>query len=107
MEQDKLLKEIYYNPKTTGSIRTIYNQVKSHGITYNDVKTFVQNQQTHQIFTKPKKPKHYYPHMADYKNEILQIDLADFSDVATVNKNYKYLLVAIDVFSRFAHVIPL
>ena len=107
IEQDKLLKEIYYNPKTTGSIRTIYNQVKNHGITYNDVKTYVQSQQTHQIFKKPKKPKHYFPHMADYKNQILQIDLANVSDIATVNKNYKYLLAIVDVFSRFAYVIPL
>ena len=35
------------------------------------------------------------------------MDLVDMTDISTSNKNYKYLLVAIDVFSRYAFVIPL
>ena len=58
-------------------------------------------------YLKKKRNAHYFPITANFKFEILQIDLVDMSDIAAANKNYKYLLVAIDVFSRFAFVYPL
>ena len=35
------------------------------------------------------------------------MDIVDVSDIAAANKNYTCLLVAIDVFSRYALVYPL
>ena len=43
----------------------------------------------------------------DHKYDILQLDLVDMSNLATSNKNYKYLLVAIDVYSRLGFVVPM
>ena len=37
----------------------------------------------------------------------MQIDLVDMTDIATVNENYKFLLVCVDVFSRLAYVVPM
>ena len=40
-------------------------------------------------------------------DELWQMDLADMQAIATDNDGYRYLLVCIDVFSKFVWVIPL
>ena len=103
-----LLFNLYYSPNTQfTSIRSLYDAVKNQGITQKEVKDFIQRQDTTQLFKAQKKPKHYFPIVAKHKFEILQLDLVDLSNLATANNNYKYLLVAVDVFSRYAFVEPL
>ena len=103
-----LLKNLYYSPNTQyTSIKTLYGAVKNNGIPYNEVKTFIQQQEPSQLFKQQKHVKYYFPITAKFKYEILQMDLVDMSDIASTNENYKYLLVIIDVFSRFAFVFPL
>ena len=45
--------------------------------------------------------KHYHPIKSNYKNQILQADLVDISDISGYNEGIKYLSIVIDVFSRF------
>ena len=40
-------------------------------------------------------------------DELWQMDLADMQSMASVNDGYRYLLVCIDVFSKFCWVVPL
>ena len=42
--------------------------------------------------------KYYFP-ITGHKNDI-QIDLMDMSNVSTMNKNFKFALVAVDIFTR-------
>ena len=56
-EQEQLLKETYYNPKTTGSIKHVFEQVRTYGIKYIDVKQFISKQETSQLFKKTTKDK--------------------------------------------------
>ena len=72
--------------------------MKNNGIPYNEVKTFIQQQEPSQLFKQQKHVKYYFPITAKFKYEILQMDLVDMSDIASTNENYKYLLVIIDVF---------
>ena len=103
-----LLENLYYSPNTQyTSIKSLYSAVKNKGITNNEVRDFIQNQESSQLFKKAVRIKHYCPIVAKYKFEILQADIADMSNIATANRNYNYLLVVVDVFSRFAFVIPL
>ena len=52
---------------------------------------------------RPRNPTYAY-----YKRYQFQIDLMELSDsVSSVNDNYRYLLTAIDIFTRFAFVEPL
>ena len=44
---------------------------------------------------------------AKHLNYLWQLDLADVSSLYKTNRSYRYLLVQIDVLSRFAHVVPL
>lgn len=103
-----LLDTLYYGETTQfTSIKSLHDAVKSRGITYKEVRDFIQNQESNQLFKKPKKIKHYYPIFGEHRYQILQIDIADMSNIAKANKNYNYLFVAIDVFSRMLFVIPL
>ena len=56
-----------------------------------------------------KPPKKYFPITSptDSPFELLQIDLIDLSNLSGSNNNVKYLLVVIDVHSRFAFVVPM
>ena len=105
---EKLMTVLYYSPNTEyTSINKLYNKLKHRGISYDEVKDFINKQEAHQLFKKPKHIKYYFPIVAKYKHEILQADLIDISDLASANENYKYILVCIDVFSRFVYAIPL
>ena len=106
--KEVLLGNLYYSPNTLfTSIKSLYEAVKNKKITYNEVKTFIQKQESNQLFKKQPKVKNYFPIYAKHKYEIIQLDLIDISNLATANKNYKYLLVAIDVYSRIAFVVPI
>ena len=56
---------------------------------------------------KQKKPRVFNPIFVYGRRELLQIDLADVSRLANYNGGVKYLLTAIDTFSRKAWVVPL
>ena len=98
-EHEKLMLTKFYNPGLQyTSIKNLYAAVKKDGVTLQEVKDFIQKQETSQVFKKQKFIKNYFPIYAKYKFEVLQIDLCDMSDISSANENYKYLLVAVDVF---------
>ncbi len=106
--KDVLLHNLYYAPSTQyTSIKTLYDNVKNKGITYTEVKDFIKNQEANQIFKKTKPIKYYFPITSKFKFEILQMDLADLSNLSASNQNYRYLFVAVDVYSRLAYVVPM
>ena len=107
-EDEKLLHTLYYSPTTLyTSVNSLYNAVKQKGIKLKDVKEFIQKQESTQLFKRPKRIHSYFPIVAKYKFELLQIDLVDMSDISTANQNYKYLLTCVDVFSRLSFVVPM
>ena len=75
-------------------------------MTQRQVKDFIQKQETHQLFKTPK-IVNFFPIYASHRNEIFQVDLMDISNLAGANRNVKYLLTCIDVYTRYAHVIPI
>ena len=107
-EHEKIMFTKFYNPSLKyTSIKKLYDEVKSSGISLGEVRNFILNQEISQVFKKYKRIKHYFPISATHKFEIIQIDICDMSDIAAANENYKYLLVCVDVFSRLAFVIPI
>ena len=46
-----LLDNLFYSPNTQyTSIKSLYTTVKNKGITYNEVRNFIQNQESSQLF---------------------------------------------------------
>ena len=105
---DKILKSIYFDPSTgLLSANKLYEKVKENGITIKEVKEFVNKQEVQQVLKQVKPVKYYFPITAKYKYQLMQVDLVDMSSISANNNNIKFLLVAIDVFSRMMFVIPL
>ena len=106
--KDILLSNLFYSSKTQyTSIKSLYDAVKNKNISYDEVKDFISKQEANQIFKRQRVSKHYFPITSKFKFEILQMDLVDMSNMASANNNYNYLLVAVDVYSRFAFAIPM
>ena len=50
---------------------------------------------------------HFFPITANKENDVIQIDLMDVSNISTKNKNYKYIFVCVDVYSRKGCTMPM
>lgn len=109
---NKLLSKLYYNPKSpvgyTG-LQALYKAAKkiSKKIKLDDVKNWLRKQQTYTLH-KPIRRKFVRRKTVvagiDYQ---WQGDLADVSSLVKYNDKYRYLFCLIDVFSKFAWVVPI
>jgi len=105
----KLLQQLYYNPVSgfTSEAR-LYQRAKEINplITHKITSTFLNNQETAQIH-KRRIIKQYYPLIATKPFQRIQVDLLDISNEnPQQNNNYKFLFLAIDVFSRYVIAFP-
>ena len=107
------LKKIYFNPEEPGSfegVDKLYKRVKKDGkfkISRNRIKKWLQNQLSYSL------NKHVNRNFKRGKvlvagiDDQFEADLASMADFSSENDGFKYLLVVIDVFSRFGWVEPL
>ena len=118
-EADKVLRDKAYdiasNPKYDGYQRGLASMVykffdkKSTGSGFKKLKNTARNSsiladELHKpIIRKFDKRKLYSP----FKDNIWGVDLADMQSLSRKNKGIKYLLCAIDLYSKYAFVIPL
>jgi hypothetical protein len=103
------LRQIYYDPATGFSgADKLYKRSKELGLslTKAQIKKFLEDQETDQVFAK-RKVKHYFPLVAYSAFSRIQIDLADVSQLAHWNNRVKFLFCGIDIFTRYAWIIPL
>ena len=108
--RDKAFK-IASNPKYDGYQRGLASMVykffdkksKGSGITANEFNYQLTNELHKPVIKKFKKRKVY----SSFKDNIWGVDLADMQSLSKFNKGFKYLLCAIDLFSKYAWVIPL
>ena len=99
----KTLQPIYEDPSLglgNGITRFYYIVVNNYlNITREDAQAFLKRQSTYQLTYKPRKKKqellkYNAPHIA------YAMDLIDISRYSTHNKNYKFLLTMVDVYSQ-------
>ena len=113
-QSDKVLRDkvfkIVSDPRYDGYQRGLASMVykffdkksKGSGI-INETNYHLANELHKPIIKKIKKRKVYY----SFKDNIWGLDLADVQSLSKFNKGIKYLLCAIDLFSKYAWVIPL
>jgi ribosomal protein L21E len=102
--------EKYYIKYHFPNLERLYNYLKDDNIsiTKKQVKQFLETQTDKQITTQRKIFKSDNGHIiAFFKNELWQIDIFFLPKYHKKNKGYKYILAAIDIFTRFAYCIPL
>ena len=102
-KKDAVLKKVFYDVTSGfGSIADTLRQAKLQdaSITRVDVKRYLDKQEIRQS----KKPKRYNSFIPSGRLEQIQIDLADFGKAQS---EFRYGLVAVDIFTKHLEVIPL
>jgi len=105
---EELLKKLYYDPATGfTSIKRLYERAKQQDpkITLKFVKEWLQSQEVQQIYSKDNKnAKQQYIPIKCGLNSVgcLQADLLDISRYKNYNKKITFILVVIDVQTRYA-----
>ena len=108
MDKHTLLKNLFYSPNNHfTSIKRLFDQLKNKGITHEEVRNFLQQQETTQLFKRQRRIKHCFPVYAKHGFEILQMDIMDMSDISTADENYKFMLVCVFFPSLLAFAVPL
>lgn len=104
---DSILKEVYYNPRNPGSFggvqRLLREVQKKTGFSRKEVEVFLTQQNT---YTLHKDRRWRFPRnkvIALFKDEQWQADLAEMPQ----DKGYRYILVVIDVFTKYVWAVPL
>ena len=114
---DKILRDkafnIAKNPKYDGYQRGLASMVykyfdkksKGSGVANNEIKQNLQlAKELHKPIIRNFKKRTVY---SGFKGNIWGVDLADMQSLIKYNKGIKYLLCAIDLFSKYAWVIPI
>ena len=109
--KQELLKRLYETSKLPHSftgIRGLLNTAKKYDstVTRNDVLQFLQNQSSYTLHKITQKNFLRRKILAPKPGIIASCDLADMSKLSKFNEGYKYILIFIDVFSRFAQAVP-
>ena len=108
---NEILEELYLSaarPSSLGGINRLWKKARKQtpGPKREDVKEFLQTQYpyTRHRPTRRKFPKRKV--IATNINDVYQMDLVDMQKFAEFNDGVKYILTAIDCFSRYAFAVP-
>ena len=110
---DEYLESLYYDPKKSGSFsgpRALYKVVKSEGkrvISMEKIKKWLKSQEVYTMHRKMVRKFKRNKVQVDHIDEQWDVDLMDMTDYAKENDGIKYVLMAIDIFSRYAWAVPL
>lgn len=103
----KDLEKIYYNVKHPAALGGVAKLAKAGKVSYNQAKDFLLTQDTYTLH-KPLRHNFNRRKVISYGiGELLQCDLLDLTNYSKYNKNHKFLLTAIDVFSKKGYAIPI
>ena len=104
--RDKVIRQVYYDADTGfGSIAETFKESNKilNTITYNDVKDFLERQKVRQF----KAYRGFNSYVATEPLQEMQVDIADFTASGAVNDGYRYCFVAIDIFTKYCHAVPI
>ena len=97
------------NPSAFSGINSLYRAAKktNPNIKVKDIQNFLKDQKSYTLHKPTLKKFPRRKILAPHPKVIASSDLADMTKLASHNSGHKYLLVVIDVFSRYAQVVPL
>ena len=109
---DEKIKAEYYNPKSGfWDARKIWKKLKAKGekVELADVERVIDNQALTQMFKPlPNKYKKEYRSINVPSTRFqFQVDLLDMSKYVAFNRNYKWIMNCVDVYSRYATSVPM
>ena len=110
-EINKILTTFFKDESTTAmNYRTLYDKVVRAmylGISRTDVHKYLKNNPVHLRMTDVNPKPYVQSFRPSYPFEYWQMDLIDFRKLSDENNNYNYILVIIDIFSKFVYLFPI
>ena len=109
----RYLEDIYYETSHPGSysgVDKLYRAIRAEGkhkISRKTIKDFLRTQETYGVH---RKAVNKFPRPRVITSGIgvqAEVDLMDLSNLADFNDGYRYVLVHIDIFSKFVRTVPL
>lgn len=104
---ERILENVYYNLKEPGSYGGVNQLAKNTGLNVDKTRDWLTTQDTYTLHKpvryKFKRRRTYSKHV----NDLVQMDLVDLQSLARDNDSHRFILTAIDVFSRKAYAEPL
>ena len=97
----------YYDPASPGSYGGIQRLHRSSKQPISKVKDFLQSQRTYQLHKQRRIRFKRRKYIVSEIDDLWQADLADMQKLKDQNDGFAYLLVVIDVFSKFLFVRPI
>lgn len=97
------MEKVYFNTKEAagfGGYKALHKQVKDK-FSLKEVKDFVDSDPTYRKFYIPTKKIERARMTSTTVGHIFQTDLMDVQSLSKWNKNYKYILIVVDCFSRY------
>jgi len=104
-DKETILRQIWYHEDGFGSQKQLYDEAKKliPTITMNEVKTWLGKQKMVQT----RGFKTFNSYIANGPLEEVAFDLAVFTRNAEHNNGFQFAMVAVDVFSKFCHIVPM
>jgi len=97
------------NPGSLSGIERLYKSVKKNdpSVRRNDVETYLRGKRSYTLHkvTKKKFPRRQY--LSPFPGHTISCDIAYFQEYKSSNNGIGYLLICIDIFSRYLTVFPL
>ena len=109
---ENLLLTIYTDPANPGSfssIKKLHEAAKKYdkNISISDIKLFLKNQLSYTLHFPTKKRFLTQKIISAKPKIIIGLDLIDMQKFSSFNNNIKYLMIFIDIFSKYITVLPL
>ena len=103
---EEYLWSIYYdpaNPASFGSLESLYRKAieDKKPISRQNIKKWLQSQDAYTLHKKANKKFNFRRVIVHAIDQQWQTDIVDLKAYATTNKNFKYILTTIDVFSKY------
>ena len=102
-----MISEDYLDVQKPGSYTGLYQFYKSNNHDFKEVESALSKLPSYTLHKKVKKTKKNLKTVVKGIDHIWQADLIDVSNIANENKDIKFLLTCIDVFSKYGWAIPL
>lgn len=109
VKKDTLLHQLYYNPAGYGGVQELYKAARQHmkSITVDQVRNWLRGQRTYTLHKPIRRKFSRRKTVVGGIDHQWQADLADMQSLSMDNSHYRYLLCVIDVFSKYAWVVPI
>ena len=106
LEQRELLQKLYYDDNLMFGRDKLFDYIKNNHsdmkISRRMIDTWLKSQEIHTIHTRAKTIKDIKTQVVKVPHSIIQIDLANLQNLE--RRNFKYVMVAVDMFSRRTYI---